>query len=71
MLDLTTLLAPEVIVIGGGLSESGGLLLSSVKDELYANLTFQRRPELRTAHFGSLSGTIGCGLIAWELLNGK
>jgi glucokinase len=71
LLNLTTLLAPEVIVIGGGLSESGEPLLSSVRDNLYSHLTFQRKPELKLAHFGSLSGTIGCGLIAWELFNDK
>ena len=71
LLNLTTLLAPEVIVIGGGLSESGELLLSSLRADLYSHLTFQRKPELKLAHFGSRSGTVGCGLIAWELLNGK
>lgn len=71
LLDLTTVLAPEVIVIGGGLAESGEPLLASIQKSLYSNLTFQRKPELRLAHFGSRSGTIGCGLIAWELINDK
>jgi len=69
LLNLTTVLAPEVIVLGGGLAESGDLLISSVKQTLYSNLTFQRKPEIKLARFGALSGTIGCGLIAWELVN--
>lgn len=69
LLILTTLLAPEVIVLGGGLAESGYQLVSSVTENLYSNLTFQRKPEIKLAHFGSRSGTIGCGLIAWELVN--
>jgi glucokinase len=71
LLNLTTVLAPEVIVLGGGLAESGEKLTSSIRDQLYPNLTFQRKPEIKLAHFGSRSGTIGCGLIAWELVNAK
>lgn len=71
LLNLTTVLAPEVIVLGGGLAESGERLISSIKDRLYPNLTFQRKPEIQLAYFGSRSGTIGCGLIAWELVNAK
>ena len=71
LLDLITILAPEVIVLGGGLGDSGKLLIDSLTKELRRELTFQREPELRIAHFGSRAGTIGCGLIAWELVNAK
>ena len=66
--DLVTILAPEAIIFGGGVSESGSGLLYPLKAELDARLTFQRRPELLIAHYGINAGTIGCAIMAQELI---
>ncbi|MFI7407531.1 ROK family protein [Streptomyces sp. NPDC049627] len=64
----TTLLAPEVIVLGGGLAESGGLLLDPLRGALDARLTFERRPRLARAELGDRAGALGAALLAWERL---
>ncbi|MFE0257848.1 ROK family protein [Streptomyces sp. NPDC059010] len=64
----TTLLAPEVIVLGGGLAESGGLLLEPLRGALDARLTFERRPRLARAELGDRAGALGAALLAWERL---
>lgn len=66
---LITTLAPEVIVFGGGVSKAGKDLIDPLEKYLDDRLTFQRRPQLRIAHFGSDAGTIGCALIAFDRIN--
>ncbi len=65
---LITILAPEVIIFGGGLSQSGNSLLDPIEKELKENLTFQRVPKLVIAHYGAQAGTIGCAMMALDLL---
>ncbi|CAN2228600.1 NagC Transcriptional regulator/sugar kinase [Candidatus Nanopelagicaceae bacterium] len=65
---LITLLAPEVIVFGGGLSNAGDTFLNPIQDYLDASLTFQRKPRLEIAHYGSKAGTIGCAMLAFDLV---
>lgn len=62
----TTLLAPGLIVIGGGLAEAGGLLLDPLRARLGERLTFQRRPELVRAELGDGAGCLGAGILAWQ-----
>jgi glucokinase len=64
----TALIAPEVIVIGGGLSHAGDLLLDPLIADLDRRLTFHRKPRLTTASFGDEAGCIGAGLWARDLL---
>ncbi|SEP08685.1 ROK family protein [Amycolatopsis saalfeldensis] len=64
---LVTLIAPEVVVLGGGLFEAGGLL-ERVDRRLAGSLVFQRRPVLRRAELGDEAGCLGAGLLAAELL---
>ncbi|WP_237749431.1 ROK family protein [Streptomyces sp. SS] len=61
-----TLLAPEVVVVGGGLAESGSLLLDPLRAALARRLSFQRRPDLVRAALGDRAGCLGAGLAAWE-----
>ena len=65
---LITLLAPEVIIFGGGLSNAGETFLKPIRDYLDASLTFQRKPRLEIAHYGSKAGTIGCAILAFDLV---
>lgn len=62
----TTLLAPEVIVLAGGLAEAGEQLLEPVRRSLTASLTFQRIPELRRAVFAGNAGVVGAALLGRE-----
>ncbi|MFC9330713.1 ROK family protein [Kitasatospora sp. NPDC057015] len=62
----TTMLAPELIVLGGGLAEAGELLLGPVRKRLAERLTFQRRPDVVGADLGDEAGCLGAGLYAWR-----
>ncbi|MCX4750407.1 ROK family protein [Kitasatospora sp. NBC_01287] len=66
----TTLLAPELIVLGGGLAEAGELLLAPVRAALAEHLTFQRRPNVVRAALGDEAGCLGAGLHAWQAAEG-
>ena len=66
---MITMIAPEVIALGGGLAQSGALLVDAINAGLDNEITFQRRPEIRLAHHGAQAGSIGCALIALELLH--
>ncbi|WP_035804940.1 ROK family protein [Kitasatospora mediocidica] len=61
-----TLLAPELIVLGGGLAEADDLLLEPVRAALASQLTFQRRPRVVRAVLGDEAGCLGAGLYAWD-----
>ena len=63
-----TILAPEVIVFGGGLSNAGETFLKPIRDYLDSTLTFQRKPRLEIAHYGAKAGTIGCAMLAFDLV---
>jgi glucokinase len=67
-LALTTILAPESIIFGGGLLNSGRTFLDPISEFLDAEITFQKKPKLEIAHFGSKAGTIGCAILAFDLL---
>jgi glucokinase len=70
-LDLShtvALLAPEAIVIGGGLSQAGAALFEPLRERLDAILTFHRRPLLLPASIGENAGLIGAALRARDLL---
>jgi glucokinase len=69
-LDLShtaSLLAPEAIVIGGGLAQAGDRLFRPLRERLDAILTFHRRPELVPARIGEDAGVIGAALAARDL----
>ena len=70
-LDLShtvALLAPEAIVIGGGLSQAGAALFEPLQARLDAILTFQRRPQLLRASIGADAGVIGAAIRARDLV---
>ena len=70
-LDLShtvALLAPQAIVIAGGLSQAGPALSEPLARRLDAILTFQRRPQLLAASIGENAGVIGAALRARDLI---
>lgn len=61
------LLAPEVVVLGGGVSQAGALLVGPVAARLERLLTFQRRPRLLVAELGDQAGCVGAALRARDV----
>lgn len=66
---LITTLSPEAIIFGGGLAKSRELLIDPISAELDKRLTFQRKPELKIAHYDSKAGTIGSAMAAFDLID--
>jgi glucokinase len=59
--------APELIIIGGGLSGAGDVLLEPLRRGVAARVTPpQRQPELVPAALGEQAGLLGAALLAWE-----
>jgi glucokinase len=59
--------APELIIIGGGLSGAGDVLLAPLRQQMAARVTPpQRQPELVPAALGEQAGLLGAALLAWE-----
>lgn len=67
----STLLGPEVVVIGGGLSGAFDLLGPPVAAGMDARMTLQRRARLVPARLGADAGVIGAGLMGWDSLTGR
>ncbi len=63
---VTSVLAPEVIVIGGGLSKAGDLLLIPLSEQLESRLRFERRPRLVRGALGDRAGCLGAALLALD-----
>ncbi|GAA1152524.1 ROK family glucokinase [Nocardioides aquiterrae] len=62
MASLTEILDPEVIVVGGGVSEAGDLLLEPTRKAFAGQLVgrgFRPIPEIRKAQLGNRAGLIG------------
>ncbi len=69
--NLILLLSPEVVVLGGGLSELGEVLIEPVRDALdEVYLEQHQRPPvgLRAAQHGDRAGAIGAAMLALDLL---
>lgn len=60
----TTLFDPALVVLGGGLANSGRLL-EPLRRSLAERLTFQHPPELTSAALGDEAGCMGAALLAW------
>lgn len=60
----TSLLAPELIVIGGGLSGAGGALLDPLRSRLRELLVWQQAPRIVAAALGENAACLGAGLLA-------
>jgi glucokinase len=61
-----SLLAPDTVVIGGGLSLAGPTLLEPLEKELAALMTFQRTPTIVAAALGDKAGYLGAALLALD-----
>lgn len=59
-----SLLAPERIVIGGGLVTAGEVLLTPLRQRLHALLVWQREPLIVAARLGDHAACLGAALLA-------
>jgi len=64
----SVVLAPQAILIGGGLARSGGLLFEPLAEALGRHLGVVRRPPLVPATLADDAGFLGAALLAWEAL---
>jgi glucokinase len=64
---LVATLAPEAVIIGGGLAEAGPALFGPLGARLDALLSFHRRPALVHAELGDDAGLLGTALAARDL----
>ena len=65
-----TLIAPEAVVIGGGVSEAGELLLEPLRHEIGKNVTMLpiEKVQILKASLGSESGVCGALILARHAL---
>jgi glucokinase len=63
-----TLFDPSLVVLGGGLGQSGERLFAPLRAALACRLSFQVTPRLVPAALGDVAGCIGAGLLAWDLV---
>lgn len=69
--QIARLVAPEVVVIGGGLAKAGDQLLAPLKDSVSMRLGPQPSPRIVAAELGDQAGCIGAGLLALDLLDAR
>lgn len=65
--QLAAVVAPQAVVIGGGLSRAGGALFDELRERLAARLSFQRVPVLVPAELSGNAGLLGAALRARDL----
>jgi glucokinase len=64
----SVVLAPQAILLGGGLARSGSLLFEPLGQALGRRLGVVRRPQLVPATLQDDAGFLGAALLAWEAL---
>jgi glucokinase len=60
--------APDVVVIGGGLSLAGDLLLAPLRTAVQARATFLPLPRIVSAELGDRAGSLGAAMLALDLV---
>jgi glucokinase len=65
---VSAVLAPQAILLGGGLGRSGSLLFAPLRQALDRHLGVVRRPRLLPATLQDEAGFLGAALLAWEVL---
>jgi glucokinase len=65
---VSVVLAPQAIVLGGGLARSGSLLFEPLGQALGRHLGVVRRPQLVPASLQDDAGFLGAALLAWDAL---
>jgi len=66
--QVTVLLDPGLVVIGGGVGDAGETLLAPLRAALASRLTFSQPPRLVRAELGDAAGALGAALLGWDLV---
>jgi glucokinase len=64
----SVVLAPQAILLGGGLARSGKLLFDPIRQALGRHLGVVRQPRLVPATLQDEAGVLGAALLAWDAL---
>lgn len=62
-----TLTGVDRVLVGGGLAQSGEVLLSPLRERVLGALTFQRPPVITLAALGDRAGCLGAACLAWDI----
>lgn len=65
---IVTITGVDLVLMGGGLAESGAALLDPLRADVARRLTFQRPPRLEQAALGARAGCLGAACLAWDAL---
>ena len=63
-----TLTGIDLVLVGGGLSQSGEVLLAPLREDVAGRLTFQRPPTIERAGLGDRAGSLGAACLMWDAL---
>lgn len=66
-----SVLAPDAVILGGGLAAAGPDLFDPLTERIAARLTFQRSPRLLPAALGDRAAALGSALMARSVLAGE
>jgi glucokinase len=61
-----TITGVDLVLVGGGLAESGEVLLAPLRADITRRLTFQRPPRVEQAALGDRAGSLGAACLAWD-----
>lgn len=64
-----SVLAPELIILGGGVSKSGEELLRPLREKISKVSLWQQKPKLVTSYFGDNSAVVGAAILAQQQLH--
>lgn len=62
---ITAVLDPAVIVIGGGVSAAGDILIVPLREAIAARLGWRSTPRIEQSELGAVGGLIGAAIIGW------
>lgn len=65
LINIINIFAPEVVVIGGGISKEGEYLLKPLRELVYKDVYFKEEPQtqIRAAQMGNDAGIIGAAML--------
>jgi glucokinase len=66
ILSTLTLTGIELVLVGGGLAQSGDTLMGPLRAEVERLRTFQRPPRIITPALGDWAGCLGAACLAWD-----
>jgi glucokinase len=66
LVSYVLLMDPELIIIGGGMSAAGAVLIEPLTLEVQAGLAWRPVPRISTGQFAADAGSRGAGLLAWR-----